>query len=315
MDTLPVEMLAVILEYVTVEDCMIPVCDLVCSEWRSLTPPLMTNPCVSAAAHNYLNLLKWFPESGSKDERVWDAALRSGHVEVLQWLQVQSGLEGHELSQDDLYDAAMYGNLRAVQWICTNFDQNNLSLDEYVMNCAIRSGNLELVHWLLQQVCPTNYETFRAALETKNLELVKLLHDTFDYELDEFAFQDAIWSGSTEIIQWMLDSGCEWYEDLFSDAIQTGNLQVVKYLYDKGLQTDPEGYYFAANATTPEMLQYLTSKGYVPGEDEYKLAAMHSQIAVLDWLYSQNYPGVDAVMSIGHPVTAEVLHWYSNKKS
>ena len=89
-------------------------------------------------------------------------------------------------------------------------------MNETVMNCAARSGNLELVQWLRGEGCPWDYWTCYWAVK----------------------------KGHVEVLRWARENGCEWdAETRDRAAAELGYTDDFGNLVEEEESADEYGYY------------------------------------------------------------------------
>ena len=101
------------------------------------------------------------------------------------------------------HPAAQYGHTELVKWLC---GEGGFAMDEYVMRCAVTSGNLQLVQWLRGEGCPW----------------------------DSLTCYDAVNKGHVEVLRWARENGCPWTaEDRDKAAAELGYTDDFGHLVDR----------------------------------------------------------------------------------
>ena len=67
-------------------------------------------------------------------------------------------------------EAASYGNLQLVQYLCK---EQHFAMDELLMSEAAWSGNLLLVQWLRAEGCPWDFGTCYNAVDQGHVEVLR----------------------------------------------------------------------------------------------------------------------------------------------
>jgi hypothetical protein len=162
-----------------------------------------------------------------------------------------------------LEDAAQRGHFELVRWCyehgCAWDDASSAS------KYAAKSGNVELMAWLLQQPdTQLSTEVMAAAAAEGHTALCHFLHAQ-QCPWDTNSTNNAAMSGDLELLRWFLDSGCPWdARRLCTSATAGGSVEMLVFLQQQILLTR------AADVTY--MLGY---------------AAEHNKLAAAKWLREQ----------------------------
>jgi hypothetical protein len=152
---------------------------------------LDANCCAASAEGGHLEVLQWL-RSLRCPWRLWEvqnAAIRGGSVAVLQWLQDQEGR--FQKNPSDWSQAASRGHLEALQWAEVNkypLPDNLCSVaarvgdlamlkwgksvgvpvNSFVMYTAVVYGQVHVLQWLIEQGCPKDALTCEAIKVSSN---------------------------------------------------------------------------------------------------------------------------------------------------
>jgi hypothetical protein len=183
-----------------------------------------------------------------------ETACASGHYELVRWCHE------HDCPWDDVawatYYATKSGNVELMAWI---LQQPGASLSEAVMSRAASKGHTAMCQYLHAQQCPWDAGSTREAARY----------------------------GHAELLRWLVDRGCPTSRNARSlciAAAQGGSLKVLTHLQELGLLN-----------SAPTLTQLLN------------VAASGHKLAVAKWLRAQGaeWP---AVFSL-RPWSGEVLAW------
>lgn len=229
--------------------------------------------CVTAARHNYLNILKWLHNNGFKwDEETFYAAAMGGNIEILKYLREEqcpydimelytytvSSSEDHIDTLQYFYDSnyLVKENIFILEndYICnrdkTEHIKNTISIYkkclqsncgclgelgfyELPCNMVAYKGNINSLEWLHKHGFSWNEETCIAASVGNQLEILKYLYE----------------------------NGCPWNEDLCRHAAASGHLEILKYALENGCSCDDRTYASAERHGHFKIMEYLKLNG------------------------------------------------------
>lgn len=177
-----------------------------------------TDVCVGAAAGGQLELLQglydeffppdtllWVDHRNFRHREVDQAAARSGHLPVLQWLKQKKG----KIADVALTEAVRHNRLKVLQWLnkeCKHYFIQQVSHE------AAQNGHLALLQWALQEGCPWN---------------------------PSFICAKAAKSGNVAMLKWLLQQGASWTEEVCTNAAISGHLAILEYAHANNLPWSP----------------------------------------------------------------------------
>jgi len=176
METLPLETLQEILDWLSPEDQPTPrlTCKLfsqmiprtpeyqrhlglvtddpaLVSSALSRRPEFARDICRESAKHGSLEVLKWVRVNGCPwDSQTCSNAARNGHLEILQWLRTN----GCPWDRWTCAYAAWNGHLEILQWARAN----GCPWDKRTCSHAAQNGHLKILQWARTNGCPWNYQ-------------------------------------------------------------------------------------------------------------------------------------------------------------
>lgn len=165
------------------------------------------------------------------DISVFKKALLHGHFEIIQYLRKQN--PKYYCLNEEVFETAVRSNkLDIVKWM----KDQNCPWNSEVFNSAIRIQNFEIIKWLKKEGCPWNNSTFmiscihheiitanvgikivkwlhqqgcpnasyglRYFVKNGNVEMVIYLHEQFPNLLRNSLFDEAVYIGKINIMQW-----------------------------------------------------------------------------------------------------------------
>jgi len=173
------------------------------------------------------------------------AAAEGGQLEILKWLKDNRNLQ---LDSKIALGAASGGSFEMLRWLNVNGYEFDLLRDEMVQD-ATKAENLDTLNYLLQSkgiffwdIQPCVY-----AARVNAFKSLRWLHEIRHVALQTECFQMAARHGNREMLQWLLESGCNWDASVCKEAAREGHLEVLKWLRDKGCPWDKRTIKFAAN--------------------------------------------------------------------
>jgi hypothetical protein len=107
-----------------------------------------------------------------------------------------------------------------------------------VSSAAVRTDNLDLLKWLIDEGCPWNNQTLiNGALYSSNLGMLKYAHE-LGAAHDANTMQIAARQSSLEVVQYLHEVGCLWNTQTCGSAAFRKDPTVFKWLYTQGCPCD-----------------------------------------------------------------------------
>lgn len=167
------------------------------------------------------------------------AAVRGGHLEVLQWLRM------NDCPWDEWY--------RTTNMICT---------------LAAGGGHLKVLQWLRAIGCPWDEFTCRDAAEGGHLKVLQWLRANGCPWCDR-TIALAASKGHSEVLWWARANGCDWDAYTCECAAVGGHLELLRELHERGCPWDYSTFKSAEriakrrpnDSNAREILKYLTDNG------------------------------------------------------
>lgn len=163
-------------------------------------------------------------------------ALKAAHLPAVMYLLKNADLFSIQLEQDHLNKAAKTGNLALVTWIFSHARANNVELiiDDAVAEHAALSGNLILMRWIgvPKRELIFTQRLFECALSSGNIDLVNWLYQKMvgDVQITQSVLQHAAHSGNVELVSWLLTLNPLPDREILSWAALSGNQLLVDML-------------------------------------------------------------------------------------
>ena len=194
---------------------------------------------IDAACRGYLTTLRCRQRRGhlSREERLCQAAARSGQFEELQDLRA----ENCPWDEHTCAGAAEGGHLEVLQWA----RESGCSWDKRICEDAAKGGHLEELKWARENGCPWDNTTCVSAADFLHWELltwaymngcpwdndpcnwaVKIRHQRRG-EIERRATR-------LEALKWARENECPWCERTCAGAAEGGHLNLLKYARENG---------------------------------------------------------------------------------
>ena len=188
-------------------------------------------------------------------------------------VQTRSLLEWAQLHKGFMYDSDMLigcvqnediDTLRYILNDCTYTDNfKNLT---YIMDNAVRKGNLEIVKCLRKSGFRWSYNSINIAVEyvgsndicwnNKYFRLVEyLLFNDSGYNRNTTSV--AAKHGNLELLKYLIENDCEYNKVTFSKAVMSDNLEVLKYLKKIKCAYSKDIFKYAINKNNFEAIDWL----------------------------------------------------------
>ena len=107
----------------------------------------------------------------------------------------------------------------------------------YYLNCATRSGSLELVRWLRGEGCPWNRSVPADAAHRGHLKILQWARaDGCRWNTNTCA--SAARGGKLATLQWLRATGCPWDLETCWEAAANGHLDVLRWAREHGAEWD-----------------------------------------------------------------------------
>lgn len=163
---------------------------------------LQSNAIMSAATDGNLKVVKWFCHEGAFMIRndgtlLICAAIKSGNLELVEFLFKKLGNVPGYLHPQLCYTAAKKGHMHMLIWL----KEYGFTFDKRVYAGAAMGGFMDIIKWAKKNGCPTN------SLFLPNLA-----------------------SKYPEIVRWFLKHDAKWDHTLY--AIKNGHLDALKVVYE-----------------------------------------------------------------------------------
>ena len=167
-----------------------------------------------------------------------------------------------------------FNNLRYICEECTYIE--DFKTNTYIIDSALRKGNLEIVKYLRSQGFDWGYNSFNAAVEcvgsndihgnNKYYKLIEYL--IFNYcRFNRKTSAVAARYGNLELLMWLVDNGCEVNKLTFGKAVTCDNVNVLKYLKKIKCTYSKNIYENAINANNIKAIDWLLKNNFQQPEN------------------------------------------------
>ncbi len=139
----------------------------------------------------------------------------------------------HQNDRDYVNDLIEEGSINILKWA-----EPYLPIDDGYIHTATVCGQLEIAKWLVD-IHPgiQAYVDEIEVAKTGNIEMMNYLLE-LGCELDENVLSGGIESDSLEMVKWLREHGCPWNENAWLDAARTGSIPTLVYLLQEGCPSD-----------------------------------------------------------------------------
>lgn len=84
------------------------------------------------------------------------AAIRYGHLELIQWLFITYKISGRISNNSPIHYACKYGHLPVAQWLTEYYQltrEDILTPSNSTLKCAYDNGKIEIANWIIETLC------------------------------------------------------------------------------------------------------------------------------------------------------------------
>ncbi|GFH55525.1 hypothetical protein CTEN210_12001 [Chaetoceros tenuissimus] len=184
-------------------------------------------------------------------QRYIKPAIQYGQLEILKWLQSIDLLDEddelnrvHDNGDADEYKSFYFcdfavrsGNVEVLKWL---LDQDfDFYLDSSIMDYAVCSNSFEMIRFCSEKGYDVNAykENYYGTMRRKSVELYRLLHEVGH----EFGGRMKKWIGYSndiaenfEIIKFLHSISIPWDDEIMKDIVAKGTLEMMKYAHENG---------------------------------------------------------------------------------
>jgi hypothetical protein len=158
----------------------------------------------------------------------------------------------------ELSKQAFKGNFKEVKRIVESGEY--LLDDLWAVSCAIKSGKIETVKFLVETGLPIQRYALNQAVNSGKLPIVKFFFEK-GHALEEEDLDDAISNEYLDIANYLLDNNVPISAFAVDNAVSAANINLVSRLIDKGAKTDNYAISQAIVNDDIPMIELLISKG------------------------------------------------------
>ena len=163
---------------------------------------------------------------------LFDLAAEMGRLDVIQ-LAREPGFEALKPDGFTFATAASKGHLHIIVWL---FEQGYMWDDDTLTHAAVY-GQLKVVEYALNNGCPRspNHPTrpFAAAARAGDIKILEMLQKAkFPWDASACAF--AAKGGHQPALEWLRSQGCPWDSSTIKYATRNGHLELLKWARENG---------------------------------------------------------------------------------
>jgi hypothetical protein len=267
---------------------------------RSLDCPWSETIYLAAAAEGHLEILKWAESHGCPwdNSDLFPAAAKSSNRDVYQWLLDRQCPFKEEVS---FHVACECGNFEFMKFSRAN--RFNVQSDDLLnlIDCAADRGDLETIHWALDQMTLLYNET---RMRIQNIIVAAATHCHMHIlewigrfggiqDIIHWAINPAAIQGHVDVLKWVVRNGYNWdakkdYQHYLT-AIKNSKLQVLVWMNSCApIFTTDMSYpsIYASQKGEFEIVKWLHENGCPCNQDSYRAAR---ERRIEKWIEQQLY--------------------------
>jgi hypothetical protein len=242
--------------------------------------------CKKAAYCGHLEILKLFHQMGCPfDEKVISTAAGEGHFEIVKYLRGN----GCPWDEDTFTVAVGTQKMDLLEYLY----RNGCPYDENATNSAADAGNLNILKWLVEELnCPidddSEEDVIQCATRSGNLDIIKYLHER-DCRIDELSVVFAAVMNNVTILEYFAEHIVYDPDVVVNGAINNGSIDALNFFWDNHqdeIDWDDQLYESSIVNNHPEVMQWLHSKGVSISPDLLKYAIECNNIDICNLILS-----------------------------
>lgn len=206
---------------------------LTCKWWREIILNIFPNRviittteyCDILAERGEISLLEWMEDK--LHSGICNTAIRARQLKTAKWLYNK----GYELDKESNECAARTGNIQLLEWVVC---ENCIPMSSNVMVAAAGSGNLEMVKWVEKYKLKWKSRAYNAAAAGGHIHILQYFHSQ-GREHKLHVCTAAAENGHLDTLKWLIEHHF-WYNAVIGrEAAACGHLHIIKWLYEMGI--------------------------------------------------------------------------------
>jgi hypothetical protein len=193
---------------------------------------------------------------------------------LLEWAKMHNGFR---YDSNMLIACVQNEDIDILRYICDDCTHlDDFKSNAYIIDSALRKGNLEIVKYLRNKGFDWGYNSFNVAVEyvgvndiranNKYYKLIEYL--IFNYcRFNRKTSAVAARHGNLELLKCLVDNGCEFNKLTFAKAVTNDNLDVLKYLKKIKCAYSKNIYESAINANNIKAVNWLIKNNFQQPEN------------------------------------------------
>lgn len=209
--------------------------------------------CMTLGLKEDLNILEWAHSRGILSYTALEAAIKFNKFENVKWFCAN----GYKCSDEGFHLAARSGNLDMLKFLMKDGEGYNTE----TCSGAAKNETLEILKWLRDPktgkgVCPWDKEACSAAAEHARLNNLKWLRaQGCDWDPDECLNEVIV--TSLDVVKWIVSQGYKMKSSLYMNAVRADNLEALIWASDNGCEWDTKAYKFAVKIKSRQIINWL----------------------------------------------------------
>ena len=195
-------------------------------------------------------------------------------LDLLEWAKMHIGFK---YDSNMIIGCVQNEDMNILRYICEDCAYlEDFKTNTYIIDSALRKGNLEIVKYLRNRGFDWGYNSFNVAVEyvgandicgnNKYYKLIEYL--IFNYcRFNRKTTSVAARYGNLELLKYLVDNGCEVNKLTFGKAVTTDNLDVLKYLKKIKCAYSKNIYENAINANNIKAVNWLIKHNFQQPEN------------------------------------------------
>ena len=203
-----------------------------CKDMKMLVDTLPTKTKTSTRTDAKIltteSLIKWALDGGLNPLNLAYIIGKSGNLDLVDWFMRKHLLHDYTVI---CRFAAKFGHLHVLRYL---YDKKACKLDAHAHRYAAESGNVELLKWLHEKLCPPSTGACTVAARLGHLHALQLLRKN-KCPWDKWTCIFAGHMGRLHVLKWAKDNGCPWFgRGVYLYASQTGQQHVMDWINENG---------------------------------------------------------------------------------
>lgn len=315
--------------------------------------------CTEAARHNYFGVLKWLVSTKHKiRDSTIDKAAKRGYLDILKWALKNGNVR---ITHTVYYSAAKSGKLELFKWLmeydprhpvrrCLDWLRNvkpgnpkyaidsvikgatrsgNLELLQYlliihhtpnfytlILNTAARHGHIHIIKWYIDRCGFVDYDACIAAVLSGNVDFLKYA-EGYNFQLDgvlnNAVLNNAVSSRSIPMIEYVVGKN----ELPQNYLVRSGDVHILRWFKERGYRCANLCLIDASSLGQEQTIKWLAENGHdISFNDIFVSAIKHGYTHILE-TFKEKWPqnnsincyDMDITLQLDFSSAIEITNW------